>query len=68
MFEARKDRRAAAAANRLTTAQLEAILKAKRANEPGVLDVSIKAIDDAQVAVRATISEGLGWLASAIRP
>ena len=56
------------AADKLTTAELEALLKMRRANEPGVLDVSIKAIDDAQVAVRATISEGLGWLASAIRP
>ena len=68
MFEARATRKAAIAANRLTTAQLEAILKAKKANEPGILDDALKIADDAQVWTRQTMSDGLGWLASVIRP
>ena len=68
MFEARKDRRAAAAANRLTTEQLEAILRAKKAQDPGILDVTLKSLDEGQAYVRSAVSEGLSWLASAIRP
>ena len=68
MFEARAARKAAIAANRLSVEQLEAIIKAKKASDPGILDVSIKAIDEGQAAVRGAISEGLSWLASAIRP
>ena len=60
--------RAIKAANKLSTEELERLVRARRANEPGVIDISVKAIDDAQVAVRATISDGLGWLASCIRP
>lgn len=68
MFEARATRKAAIAANRLSVEQLEAIIKAKRKDEPGVIDISVKAIDDAQVWTRQTMSDGLGWLASVIRP
>lgn len=68
MFEARTTRKAAIAANKLSVEQLEAILRAKKAQDPGILDVTLKALDEGQAAVRSAISEGLGWLASAIRP
>lgn len=68
MFEARATRKAAVAANKLSVEQLEAIIKAKRANEPGVFDATITALDEGQAYVRGALAEGLGWLASAIRP
>ena len=68
MFEARATRKAAVAANKLSVEQLEAIIKAKRANEPGILDVTLKSLDEGQAYVRGALCEGLGWLASAIRP
>ena len=68
MFEARTTRKAAIAANRLTVEQLEAIIKAKKAQDPGILDVTLKSLDEGQAYVRSAVSEGLGWLASAIRP
>ena len=68
MFEARATRKAAIAANRLSVEQLEAILKAKKASDPGILDVTLKSLDEAQVWTRQTVSDGLGWLASCIRP
>ena len=68
MFEARATRKAAVAANKLTVEQLEAIIKAKKAQDPGILDATLKSLDEGQAAVRSAVSEGLSWLASAIRP
>ena len=68
MFAARSERRAAVAASTLTIAQLEAIVKAKRAAEPSWFDTAARAADEAQIAARSGLAEGIRWLADCIRP
>lgn len=68
MFESRNNRRAAVAANKLSIEQLEAIVRAKKAQNPDWFDVTVKSLDEAQVWTRSVVSDGIAWLADCIRP
>ncbi len=56
------------AINQLTTAELEAILKARKASEPSLFDGIVTSLDEAQVSVRTSVADGLSWLASCLKP
>ena len=53
---------------KLSTEQLEQIIRARRASEPGLLDSALKGLDEAQVEVRSSLASGIRWLADCIRP
>ena len=56
------------AINQLTTAELEAILKARKASEPSFFDGIITSLDSAQMSVRTTVADGLDAVASRLKP
>ena len=56
------------AIRRMTTEELEQIIRSRRANEPGLLDSVLKSLDDTQVEARSSLASGIRWLADCIRP
>lgn len=54
--------------DRLSTTQIEAILKARKANEPSFFDGIITSLDSAQMSVRTTVADGLDAVASWLKP
>ena len=54
--------------DRLSTTQIEAILKARKANEPSLFDGVVKTLDESQAYVRTGVADGLSWLASCLKP
>ena len=56
------------AINQLTTSELEAILKARKASEPSFFDGIIKTLDEAQVSARTSVADGLSCVATWLKP
>lgn len=67
MFNITNDRaKILVSAQQLTATELRILLAAKE--EPGVIDQTIGALDDAQKGARAGIAGGLRWLGELISP